>query len=289
MKICALTMVYRDYWALSRWYAHHGAQLGPENLFIVAHGADPQIAQICPGASVITIPRDDFANFDRNRAALLNGIHAGLVQAYDWVIRTDADELICFDPDRYNSLVQAFEKNSEFPVLTALGFDLVEMPGDAPLTEAALFSQRTNLGFSGHYSKAIASRRPIEFLLHGVRVAPRRLDSFPFAMPRGLFLAHLKYANRAVLDAVNKVRMDIANRDAPGLPGTGWSEADADAARFHDSFAEKKLIDWDKAEQKAFDTLSVKPARIEKSAIVKTRALKLPYRTRLPARFGAQG
>ena len=38
MKICALTMVYRDYWALSRWYAHHGHELGSENLIVVRMG-----------------------------------------------------------------------------------------------------------------------------------------------------------------------------------------------------------------------------------------------------------
>ncbi|WP_136443479.1 glycosyltransferase family 2 protein [Pacificoceanicola onchidii] len=289
MKICALTMVYRDYWALSRWYAHHAAQLGAGNLFVVAHGADPRIAELCPGASVLTVPRGDFAHFDRSRAAMLNGFHAGLNEAYNWVIRTDADELICFDPDCYPSLPDAIAANADAPVLTALGFDVVEQPDDAPVSAGPVLAQRRHIAFSGHYSKAIAARRAMDFALHGVRVAPRRLEGFPFTMPRGLYLAHLKYANSEVLQEVNAVRMDVGNTDAPGVPGTGWKEADADATRFHQAFLEKKLLAWDKAEQKAFDTLSVKPARLEKGSIVKTRALKLPYRTVLPERFGAQG
>ena len=68
MKICAVTMVYRDHWALSQWYRHHARLLGVENLYVVAHGADPEIARLCPGASVITIPRDDLSSFDRTRA-----------------------------------------------------------------------------------------------------------------------------------------------------------------------------------------------------------------------------
>ncbi|MDJ0822032.1 MAG: glycosyltransferase family 2 protein [Paracoccaceae bacterium] len=289
MKICALTMVYRDYWALSRWYAHHGRELGPENLFVVAHGADPRIAEICPKASILTIPRDTFENFDRARADLLNGIHAGLSAVFDWVIRTDADELICFDPELYASLPAAIAGNAEVPVLTALGFDLVEQQADAPVADGPVFAQRRHLAFSGHYSKAVASRRPIDFVLHGVRVAPRRLAEFPFHMPRGLYLAHLKYANGAALREATQVRMEVGNAEGKGLPGAGWQAADVDAEKFHETFAAKPVLPWDKAEAKAFAALSVKPSRTERFSLVKTRALKLPYRTALPERFFQQG
>ncbi|MGH1414729.1 MAG: glycosyltransferase family 2 protein [Pelagimonas sp.] len=289
MKIAALTMVYRDYWALSRWYTHHAKQLGAENLFVVAHGDDPQIGAICPGASVMTIPRDGFDDFDKTRATLLNGIHSGLDAVYDWVIRTDADELICFDPDLYDTLPDAVGANADAPVLTALGFDLVEMPGDPEMRDGTAFAQRRQIGFSGHYSKAVASRRAIDFSLHGVRVAARRLETFPFKMPRGFYLAHLKYANSDALADGTAVRMNVGNSEGRGLPGAGWQAADEDAIKFLDMFADKPVLPWDKAESKAYATLSVKPARIERYNLVKTRALKLPYRTQLPERFGHQG
>ena len=79
MKICAITMVYRDYWALSQWYAHYGKHLGPQNLFVIAHGPDPEIARLCPQASVIAIPRDGFAHFDKSRSRMLNGIQQLIV------------------------------------------------------------------------------------------------------------------------------------------------------------------------------------------------------------------
>lgn len=289
MKIAALTMVHRDHWALSRWYAHHAAQLGAENLFIVAHGADPKLSEICPMASILTIPRDGFDDFDRTRATVLNGIHAGLAAIYDWVVRTDADELVCFDPKLHKSLADAITADHDAPVVTALGFDLVEMLGDAPMQDGPVFGQRRQLAFSGHYSKAIAARRAIDFSLHGVRVAPRRLERFPFEMPRGLFLAHLKYANTAALaDAIN-VRMQVGNSDGRGLPGAGWQAADADSEAFKTAFLDKPVVPWVKAETKAHATLSVKPSRIGRQNVVKTRALKLPYRTELPIRFAKQG
>ncbi|WP_234988734.1 glycosyltransferase family 2 protein [Tropicibacter naphthalenivorans] len=288
MKICALTMVYRDYWALSRWYAHHARFLGAENLYVVAHGADPKIAQICPGASVITVPRETLEGFDRVRAEMLDGFAAGLHKVYDWVIRLDADELLCVDPLVFPDLHAAFAAQ-DVPVVTALGFDVAEMAGDAPIKDGPVLAQRRQIAFSGHYSKAVAARRPIPFQLHGVRVALKRLESFPFHMPRGLFLAHLKYANLAAVEEGNRVRMDIASGEGTGLPGLGWKHADEDALKFYETFGGKKVFDWERSEQHAYDTLSVKPSRVERFNLVKARALKLVHRTELPARFGDQG
>ena len=97
-------MVHKDYWALRQWYRHYSNALGAENLFVVAHGPDPVVQEICPAASVITIPRDRLQGFDHWRGRLLNGIQRGLLEIYDWVIRTDADELICVDPQLWSSL-----------------------------------------------------------------------------------------------------------------------------------------------------------------------------------------
>ena len=284
-RVCALTMVYRDHWALSRWYVHHAAQLGVENLFIIAHGTDPEIARICPGASIITVPREDLSGFDRKRAEMLDGFHAGLARVYEWVIRLDADELLCFDPKLYESLPEALT-TQDAPVITALGFDVVGRQVPAP---GPVLAQMREISFSGHYSKAVAARRAISFRLHGVQVAPRRLAGFPMHMPRGLYLAHLKYANPEALADANLIREDVARGPGKGLPGGGWSEARTDAHRFLEGFDAKPFMPWEEAEAQAHATLSIKPSRLERYNVVKARALKLKTRTRLPKSFANQG
>lgn len=288
-KICAITMVYRDHWALSRWYAHHGAQLGFENLYIICHGQDDRIRDLLPNANIWVIPRGNLDNFDRKRAEMIDGFFAGLSQIYDWVLRTDADELICFDPDRYASLTAAIKAQPGAPVLTALGFDVVEQAHDLALTEAPTLGQRRNISFSGHYSKAVAARRSIGFQLHGVRVAARKLAEFPFHMAPGLYLAHLKYAHTAALREATQVREEVATKATSGGPGAGWRDASEDARIFLKTFEEKPVLPWAEAERQAFDALSVKPSRLERFSVVKTRALKLPFRTVLPASFSDQG
>ncbi|MCW8842976.1 MAG: glycosyltransferase family 2 protein [Rhodobacteraceae bacterium] len=288
LKICALTMVYRDYWALSRWYAHHGAELGAHNLFIINHGDDPKIGEICPGAHVLSVVREDLSHFDRVRSKIMDQFHAELARDYDWVIRTDADEVVLYDPEQYSSLAAAFETQTA-PVVTALGFDIVEMARNRAMTRGPVCGQRRNVIFSGHYSKAVASRAAQKFRLHGVEVAPEALEDFPYHMPKGLYLGHLKYANLAALDDANAVRREVVAAAQAGKPGKAWAEPETEARDFLDEFAGLVARPWEKAEAKAYNRLSQAPARLERFSVVRARKFKPTHRTKLPARFAELG
>lgn len=200
MKICALTMVYRDHWALSQWYMHYSSQLGAKNLFVIAHGRDDKIQNICPEANVITIPRDELDRFDYVRAKIMNDFHSTLTDEYDWTIRTDADELICLDPSHYSSFVELLSKRWG-PAVFALGFELVEEQGQTPVPmDTCVFNERTAALFTGHYSKAWAFRQDARALRHGMEVGKKRASGANFAMPEGVYLAHLKFADTAALE-----------------------------------------------------------------------------------------
>ena len=234
MKIAAVTMVYRDYWALAQWYMHYGHHLGFQNLFVVSHGFDPTIAQICPQASIITVPRDELEWFDRTRANLLNGITSGLNQIYDWVIRTDVDELICLDPAQYAGFGDFFSKCSEGAVF-ALGFDIIQRENDADMKDGqSVFDNRTGAVFGGAYSKAFAVCDGTQLLLHGVKLPKRHLEHYLFQLPTGVYLAHIKYANVEALAVSNEHRIEIASHAAKGMPGGLWCNAHTDSqARFN--------------------------------------------------------
>ena len=234
MKICAITMVYRDYWALSQWYAHYSRHLKPEHLYIVAHGHDEMIGELCPRANVITVPRDDLAGFDRVRGQLLNGLQDGLGALFDWVIRTDADELICIDPMKFPSFEALFEAHERASALFALGINLAEVDGDQELTAGDdVLKQRSHAVFSGHYSKAWAVRRGTHMARHGVEVPSDRLDKAQLTLPKGVYLVHLKYASTQALVEANAYRKQIASGSERGLPGKLWIEADQDAQNFY--------------------------------------------------------
>lgn len=278
-------MVYRDYWALSQWYAHYGKYLGYENLFVVAHGADPKIGQLCPQASILTIPREHLAHFDMARNTMLNGFQQGLAEVYDWVIRTDADELICLSPDRYSGFGELFSLQDGNAVF-ALGLNVGEEPDDLELegNEPAL-SKRMSAVFSGHYSKAWAVRKRVGLMRHGIKVRPRFAAQYPFVMPRGVYLVHLKFANTRALSTANSIRRDIANSQAAGLPGRAWQNPGAENRKFFDMMSTLPLEEWDKAEAISYDLLSQNPVRDIDKGLIRARNIRGKVKTVLPEWF----
>lgn len=288
MRICAVTMVYRDYWALSQWFAHFATALGAENLFIVSHGPDPHIHALCPGASVITIPRDDLTQFDKLRNRFLNQLQNGLSHCYDWVIRTDADELVILDPRKFSSFADFFAKQDGGAVF-GLGMEVVEMRGDAKIRdhEPAL-AQRRNVVFTGHYSKAWAVRHKIGMDRHGIELRPRQLRRFSFVMPRGVYIAHLKFANKVALGLADDIRTAVAHSPGKGLPGTAWSDAQRQSRRQFNRFSKLPLQPWDTAEDEAWTALQT-PIRDESSGIMRAKSLRFDFRSELPEWFATNG
>lgn len=283
MKIAAVTMVYRDHWALSQWYAHFARHLGAENLFVVAHGADPALAGICPGASIVTVPRDRLDGFDAMRADLLNGLQAGLGAVYDWVIRTDCDELILLDPARHSGFADLFAR-TEAEALFALGLNIAEAPQDAPLADRGpALPQRRRAVFSGHYSKAWAVRRPLGLVRHGVALGRRRVETAPFVLPRGVYLAHLKFAHRAALEDANRHRRDIATGPGEGLPGSAWAKPVLAARKFYQSVEAMPERPWPEAELAAWSAITRDPLRDPGKGVLRARNIRFDWRTRLPA------
>lgn len=281
-------MVYQDYWAISQWYAHYARHLGAENLFIIAHGQDDRISELCPKAHVIVAPREDLAGFDQRRGWMLNAVQDELGDLFDWVLRTDADELICVDPARFGSLAEMLGSTTA-PAVFAMGLNLVELEGDTTLTDAQpALSARSSAEFSGHYSKAFAVRDRIALMRHGVKVARADAPHFPFELPYGVYLVHLKFANLAALAIANRHRMEVASGDVKGLPGYAWKHADELAKQFYADSVNRPIVDWDHAVTQAYKKIGRVPATSYlKDGLIKARSLKFPFRTTLPDWFNA--
>lgn len=286
MKIAAITMVYRDYWALSQWYAHYSRYIGSDNLFIVAHGPDDKISKLCPKAEVITVPRDDLAGFDKKRNAMLNGMQNELSEQFDWVIRTDADELICLDPTVAGSFEELLSNRSSDAIF-ALGMNIGERPDDPELEgNENVFSKRSLALMSGHYSKAWVVRNGCGLGLHGALVDPEQVQNLTYDLPKGVYLAHLKYANIAALGEANAHRRKVARGSEKDLPGTAWRKADRISKQFFEKAEMYPEVDWPTAEATAYAAQAADPKRDAKSGLLRGRFNSFKFKTTLPDWFG---
>ena len=278
-------MVHKDYWALKQWYAHYGKYLGPRNLYIISHGYDPEIERVCPEASIITIPREELKHFDRVRLRLINGIQSGLSNIYDWVIQTDADELVCFNPSKYDSFEDLFDKTTA-PALFALGLNVAEVEGDPPLEEGESALKSRNVAcITGNYSKAWAVRKALPLRWHGVFCGYRKTEEFQFEMPDDVFFVHLKHANSEALKATNAVRQSVADTVGEDWNVNGWANPDFHAKRFYRKMAAAVELPWDEAVLLGYEQIRDNPVRDPKRGVVKPPFVNYVCRTVMPDWF----
>jgi hypothetical protein len=285
MKVCAVTMVYRDYWALAQWIRHYSKHVGIANLYVVVHGPDPKVNIIAQGANIWTIPRDTLAGFDKKRSDMLNHFQAGLLQSYDWVIRTDADELICVDPGLYGSFQDLFEKQT-FDALFSIGLNVYEGVDDSPLPDgASVFIARSSAVVTGSYSKAWAVSDTVPLLRHGIKQSKARGGKFTYAFPKGVFMAHLKFASIAALSEVNQTRTDVAKAGVPGVPGWGWRNADRHASKFFDNAVKLDVTPWAEACALAYETIPTGMISDGNDGVVRAPSIPFLCCTTLPKWF----
>lgn len=277
-------MVYRDYWALSQWIRHYSNQIGIENLFVVAHGYDPKVNEIAHGANIWTIPRDNLEKFDRRRNWMLNKFQAGLAKFYDWVIRTDTDELICVDPGIHGTLTDLLRKQT-VNVTFATGLDLFEAAGDSSIDHSKpVFMQRKSVVITGNYSKAWATRSGVPLMRHGAVIADGKAVH-EYSFPKGVYLVHLKFSSIDDLNDVNETRIALGRADLPGMPGLGWQKARNHAKRFFERAESLEERPWEDATDYAYDLIQSDMKFSEDDGVIRSPGIPHIARTTLPDWF----
>ncbi|KIC50041.1 hypothetical protein RA29_10600 [Tateyamaria sp. ANG-S1] len=285
MNVCAITMVYRDYFALAQWVRHYSNQLGIENLFIVAHGHDQKVNEIAAGANIWTIPRDNLEKFDRRRNWMMNKFQAGLLKFYDWVIRTDTDELVCVDSEQHGTLKELLAKQGDDAVF-AMGLDLFEdVEDDEMEADRSVFQQRSSAIITGNYSKAWAVRDATPLIRHGVVIAQDGKKTHSYVFPTGVYLVHLKFASMQELADVNETRIALGRADLPGMPGLGWQKANNHAKRFFQKAEELEVMPWDAATTHTYDMILSDMKFSENDGVIRSPGIPHIARTTLPDWF----
>jgi len=196
VKIAVLTMVKQSYNVLEYWLKHYGAAVGHENLYVISHGNDPHHKTMAQGAQVIGIPEGDMSRFEGQRHAFMSQFITGLTQYYDVVIKTDADEILFCDPDLYSGFGDCFAQHPDADAMFGVGFEVLHMADEAALDWTQLISAQRRVGMTDWMlSKAFATRGRAQLKFHGVAIRAD-LDALTLQMPKGLYMAHLKYADQ---------------------------------------------------------------------------------------------
>ena len=119
-------MVRNDDFYLRRWVEYYGKELGKENLYVWFDGTDQVIPSFCEGIHTEKKEKvkGNVVESDKGRIDFLNAAARELLQDYDLVIGTDADEFLIVDPLLGLSLKEYLDKADIEVSISGLGVDV---------------------------------------------------------------------------------------------------------------------------------------------------------------------
>ncbi len=288
-KVAALTMVYKDHWFLEKWLDHYAAHLGRDNLYVLSHGRDSRIDQLCRGANLSVLPRTGpVPDFDRKKADVLNTYIELLHDGYDAVIAADVDELVAADPAASDLPFAKFilASGAGKAAINCLAWELRPTVEDAPFDPAlGTLQQRPHALCPALYCKPAISFRPIR-LMPGQHGSDADLN-----LNRDFLLFHLRYANEAVFQSGQAERNAMAEAalamgEAAKL-GSHWAAQADDLIRDAMVSRAEATADYDEVARKAVRFMSANAAWDNRRGHMRfpflPRRLKAPVR--LPDRF----
>lgn len=217
-RLAAITMVRNEAAMLPRWVSHYAAQCGGYDGLVVIddNSTDGSTDDLpCP---VIRIPPFIHRQFEPARLGLLSHLASGLLESYDAVAFTDADEFLVADPDRYDTLLDLLAARPDTRVFGAMGLNVVHHVGEEPALDPGLpiLSQRRLAKFIPLMCKPAIKRVHAQWTAssHGLKGVPWQIDP-------DLYMFHAKFADRDALRAAADLRRQSVQND--GRPRkTNW-------------------------------------------------------------------
>ena len=247
-RICALTMVRNDDFYLRRWVEYYGRELGKENLYIFFDGTDQKIADFCAGTNVRAVEKipGQVVAAEKGRLDLLSATAAKLLEKYDLVIGTDADEFLVVDPKLGLSLADYLSAQKIDVCLSGLGIDMGQFLGkdgdsrapEGDIDDRLTFLEQRHYGLLGtRYTKPSVIAAPVRW-----GRGFHRVKGHNFHIGKDLFLFHFGYFDMA------RIQARFADKDRAAA---GWTRHLAKRSRTIRVVTDNPARDFDKWTKRA--------------------------------------
>ena len=233
-RICALTMVRNDDFYLKKWTAYYGREFGEENLYIFLDGKDQPIPDWCPKAHITAYDKikGQVVEAEKGRLALLSQKAAELLESYDLVIGTDADEFLIVDPALGISLAEYLSSKDIKISLSGLGVDVGQNTKEETgiIENEPFLRQRHYARLSTRYSKPSVLAAPVVW-----GSGFHRIKGHNFHIAKDLYLFHFGYFDLGRIEA----RFNDKDRKE-----AGWSRHLAKRSKTIRLVTNKKAGEW---------------------------------------------
>ncbi|MEZ0578574.1 glycosyltransferase family 2 protein [Nocardioides sp. MH1] len=229
-EVAVITMARDEGALLPLWVAHYARQVGIDNLVVLDdNSVDGSTDGL--GCTVHRVPElKGGLDFEPVRMRLVNGIGQGLLAVYDYVVFVDVDEFLVTDPSRYPTLPDLIEARGRPEAMGAIGLNVVHVPSAEPQPldlDRPLLEQRGYAKFTPLMCKPSVKRINAGWAIssHGLKA--------PYAIDPELFMLHLKFADRARLAEVARLRNEVSKADGRAEDAS-WGKAADEMLRIFD-------------------------------------------------------
>jgi hypothetical protein len=201
VRAAAITFAYNESFNLQNWIRYFGSQIGTKNLFVVDHGTNDGSTDDLGDVNRIALPHNEFD--DNAKTNFVNGLQHGLLNFYDTVIYTDADELVVPDPALYPNLTTYLEQRT-FDYVSCVGLNIIHMLSvEEPLELAEpILQQRRFAKFASAGCKPAVTRVPMTWApgFHSSNKPPQ--------IDPALFMFHMKWVDYNITMQRHRLRRE---------------------------------------------------------------------------------
>lgn len=210
---------------LRRWVGYYGDAVGRSNLLVFDdNSVDGSTDDL--GCTVHRLPRfPGGERFEPSRMRLANGVAAGLLSCYDYVIFVDVDEFLIPDPDQFDGLLDFIAAHADRDVIAGMALNVVHVAGvEADIdVDRPILDQRSFAKFIPRMCKPSIKRVPARWHRSAHAIAA------PYQVDPALFLMHMKFHDHDSLQASGDRRRAAFDSDARGK-NSSWKRTGREIA-----------------------------------------------------------
>jgi hypothetical protein len=213
-RVAVVTDAVSDRFSFPYWYRYYGRLFGLKNLFVLTYRDKGALFARFQLGGVVELP----VGYDEQlRKQSIGQFVALLLSCYDVVIRVDADEFLVVDPSVAPNLA-AYVDGMSSPYLTARGFDVIQLPGEAPLEKHDGLPLLKGRGYAypnTALNKTCIVTTPLKWSagFHWANVFPRFGPLFMLHLKRIDIDWQMQSLQQMTADIKDNPRVDQATRD----------------------------------------------------------------------------
>ncbi len=210
-KCCVFTFARNEKVFLPIWLRYYSKYFSGDDIYVIDHETSDGSIDVCQASYPFNVIREQPETWDEIwRTDTAQKMQARLLEAYDFVLFTDVDEIIIPNPRKYRDLRDYIEKFSG-DYVACTGYGLFHARNEEPPLdlERPILSQRRYWYPDCYYNKPLLSRKPLQWA-PGFHTA----SNTGIRMDRDLWLLHL-----------HKMDFDLCWEKHQWAAQSTWSEA----------------------------------------------------------------